>query len=149
MEASEKHTFAKAERLCSQKLIDDVYANGHRLLVFPFSVRWSAAAPVEGRPPVQVLLTVSKRRFKHAVDRNRVKRLMRECFRLNKAELHAALTSRGRQLRLTVGYVHSELPEFHTLQERWRKLVATLVRALDADGEPLPEQPQPGEGGAA
>ncbi|MBO4731139.1 MAG: ribonuclease P protein component [Bacteroidaceae bacterium] len=130
-------------------MIDDVFVNGHRLLVFPFSVRWTAAEPVEGRPPVQVLLTVSKRRFKHAVDRNRVKRLMRECFRLNKTELHAALAAKGLHLRLTVGYVHSELPEFHTLQERWRKLVSALVREVDAKTRTSAERQQPEEGGTA
>ena len=83
-------TFKKEERLCSRRLIDQLYAEGHRLMAFPFSVQWMK---VEG--PCQALIVAPKRRFHHAVDRNRVRRLTRECYRLRKPTIYAFLEEQG------------------------------------------------------
>ena len=76
-----RHTFHKYERLCSRRLIDDLFAGGAKSFsVFPLRAVFKHG---EGAN-TQVLVSVSKRRLRHAVDRNRAKRQVREAYRLNK-----------------------------------------------------------------
>ena len=76
----------KRERLKSRKQIDNLFAEGKSFAVFPIRVTYSFM-PTDGDALVQIGVTVSKRNFKKAVDRNRIKRLFREAYRLQKAEL--------------------------------------------------------------
>ena len=76
-----RHTFRKSERLCSRKQIDDLFGGGAQS-VSTFPIR--AVFKTSETSPTQTLMSVSKRRLKHAVDRNRAKRQMREAYRLNK-----------------------------------------------------------------
>jgi len=83
-----KEGFPKSERIVSQKLIDELFTSGqsHSLAAFPLRAVYLLRE--EPCPSVaQVLLSVPKRHFKHAVDRNRVKRQLREAWRKNKQEL--------------------------------------------------------------
>ena len=109
--ADMRHTFRKAERLCSRKVIEDLFGGGAMsFAAFPLRAVWkrvgtagltsdsggaksaddSSAGGTVGFVSVggvQVMMSVSKRRFRHAVDRNRAKRQMREAYRLNKGIL--------------------------------------------------------------
>ena len=82
-------TFQKEERIVSKKLIDELFEGGHSqsLAAFPLRVIYLKKEHQEGQPPVQVLISVSKRHFHHAVDRNRVKRQIREAYRRQKNQL--------------------------------------------------------------
>lgn len=90
-----KYTLRKAERLCSKKLIDALFSGGNKSLA-AYPVR-AVYMPVrrDGQPPVSVLMSVSKRHFKRAVKRNRVKRQLREAYRKNKHILFDALEATG------------------------------------------------------
>ena len=79
-------TFHKEERIVSKKLIDELFEGGHSrsLAAFPLRVIYLQKEHQEGLPPVQVLISVSKRHFHHAVDRNHVKRQIREAYRRQK-----------------------------------------------------------------
>ncbi len=81
-----KQTFTKQERLYEKKLMHQLFKGGNSFFVFPFKVFYvvlDQAAPY----PAKVLISVPKRNFKRAVDRNRIKRLVREAYRKNKALL--------------------------------------------------------------
>lgn len=86
-----RQTFQKCERIVSRKLMEQLFEgrSSHVLTVFPLKAIFMTTARTFGEPPVKVLISVSKRRFKHAVDRNRVKRQVREAYRLNKQQLWA------------------------------------------------------------
>lgn len=90
--STRKNSFTKSERLCSRKAIEALFAGGNRsCTAFPLRVVYRpvvseatvSAAELNGAP-LQILISVSKRHFKHAVDRNRAKRQVREAWRLNR-----------------------------------------------------------------
>ena len=72
--------FPKSEKLCGEQAVDHLYKNGKRFVVWPLRVTY---LPVD-QAPTQVLIWAPKSLFKHAVDRNRLRRQMREAYRLNK-----------------------------------------------------------------
>ncbi len=76
--------FPKAERLCGKKKIEELFTNGSSFFLHPFLVKY---LPVP-MGPHRLLITVPKKKFKRAVDRNRIKRLIREAYRLNKHILY-------------------------------------------------------------
>lgn len=86
-----RHTFPKAEHLCLQRDIETLFSAGSRSLsVYPVRAVFRSVA-ADGGPRVKVLVSVSKRKLKHAVDRNRAKRQLREAYRLRKHTLTDAL----------------------------------------------------------
>jgi ribonuclease P protein component len=84
-----KNEFRKQERIVSQKLMDHLFSGkeSHSLTAFPLRAVYMKQDIPHGDVPVQILVSVPKRHLKHAVDRNRVKRQVREAYRLRKGHL--------------------------------------------------------------
>lgn len=101
-------------------------------MAFPYSVRWMTCP--KGTLPAgvraQVLIGTSKKKFHHAVDRNRVKRLTRECYRLHKPQLLDALEASDKEIVLAINYIHNEILDFNVLQHKMDKLTAALISNL-------------------
>lgn len=129
-------TFSKEERLCSRRLINRLYAEGNRLMAFPFSVQWHFE---QLEVPCQIMIVAPKRRFHHAVDRNRVKRLTRECYRLHKARLYTFLEENKIEgITLSLVYVDSSILSFDTLMKKMDKLIEQLIKDIaNAKGLPV------------
>ena len=87
-------TLSKQERMVSRKLIEALFGGGgsSSMAAFPLRVVYIKKVRAQEDVPVQVLISVSKRHFKHAVDRNRVKRQVREAYRQHKQVLYDALS---------------------------------------------------------
>ena len=124
------YTFHKAERLCSQKLIEELYHSGHRMIVFPYSITWKYYEGDDIQENAQVLITTSKRKFHHAVDRNRVKRLTRECYRLHKPTLYEMLTQHQKKIILSINYIHTEILSYKQLSKKFDKILIQLDKEL-------------------
>jgi ribonuclease P protein component len=131
------YTFKKEERLCNKRLIDKLFHNGSSFLCYPFRVSW-LVNPEPQLHPAQILFSVPKRRYKHAVDRNLVKRLMREAYRLHKQQhLYDALQQTDKRIIISVGYVGKEIEPYLFIEKKMLKLLAQLGNELAAAAVPV------------
>lgn len=107
----------QSERLKSRKQIEALFKEGHRFVVSPLRVFYVAreGEPAEGKSRLQFGVGASTRLFKKAVDRNRVKRLGREAWRLQKSQLLVLLEQQNRQLDVFFIYTGKELPDFEMM----------------------------------
>lgn len=109
------HTFPKTERLCSRKAIEALFASGNRSLsAFPLRVVYRVSTGED----TQVLMSVSKRHFKHAVDRNRTKRQLREAWRL-----HRHLLNPQPKLHIAFIWLADELQSSDLIQRKMKNLL--------------------------
>jgi ribonuclease P protein component len=125
--------FKKTERLCRRDLIGKLFDKGVSFFEFPFKIIYLPVDAAEALPPeipAQVLFTVPKRNHKKAVYRNRIKRLMRETYRLNKAELYSALLSENKQLVLAFIYTNREMPEYRHTERKIKLAIHRLIHDI-------------------
>lgn len=119
-----KYTFRKEERLSKDKLIQELFDKGSSFYLFPFKV-FFMPNPDQGTRFHQVVISVSKRNFKRAVDRNLLKRRIREAYRLNKELIPL-------QNKLLIAYIYSVKDILPSVQIRER-LVKTFKRLDHAE----------------
>ena len=124
---AKEYTLGKNERLKSRKLIDTLFKEGKSLVQQPFRVYYVFDQLKVGE--LQFGIGVSTRNFKKAVDRNRVKRLAREAWRLHKSALKLHLQQQKTQLAVFIIYTGKELPEFADVVDKI-KLVIQRLRAI-------------------
>lgn len=119
------YSFSKEERLCSVKLIDKLFHSGSSFLLYPFRIIW-LQEPLPGLSPVQVLISVPKKKFKRAVDRNLIKRRIREIYRLQKSEqLYPFLNENSATIILGINYIGKEIGNYAFME---KKLDAAILK---------------------
>ncbi len=130
MSALERNTFKKSERLCSRILMDRLF-QGENRSVSAYPIR-AIFLPVESsvQEGVSVLISVPKKRFHDAVDRNRVKRQIRESYRKHKHALIAQMNESGRGLLMAFVYVSDKKESTDYIEKR-------MVRLLEKASEQL------------
>ena len=122
------NTFSKTERLCSSTLIDRLFSEGNRQIsVFPIRLVWLMADDIEG---IQVLISAPKRNFHHAVDRNRIKRQIREFYRTQSSALKETVAQKGKGLALAFLFNDNRLWESDKLDQRLGQALEKLVEKL-------------------
>jgi len=118
-------TFNKTERLCSTKLIADLFENGNTFYTPVFKVVWEKS-PVALPSPAQVAFSVTRRGFRLAVTRNLIKRRMRESYRKNKKELYDCLISQNIQLVFIVIYRESRIADYPLIEKSMIEVISRL-----------------------
>ncbi|MCZ2224896.1 MAG: ribonuclease P protein component [Chitinophagales bacterium] len=124
-------SYKKREKLKSKKLIEQLFAQGKSFVVHPIKITFMSVENAFEKSNIQVGVGVSKRNFKNATDRNRIKRLIRESYRLNKIALHEHLKNTNNQIAIFLFYVDNELPQFHTLQAKMKTIIDKLINQFD------------------
>ncbi len=128
METKQRYTFKKEEKLKSRKTIEQLFKNGQSFSNFPFRVLWKFNEAAKA--PLQTGFAVSSKHFKKAVDRNRIKRLMREAYRLQKNYLQSQLTQQQKQLAVFIIYVGNELPEYCFIFDKMDHGLKRLIKII-------------------
>ena len=122
-------SYNKFEKLKSRKQIELLFAQGKSISSFPVKVFY---LPVDNSPlhPVQVGVGVSARNFKKAVDRNTIKRRLREAYRLHKLPLHEHLMAQQKSVAVFILWIDKQLPTTEALQDLMPAVVEKLIKQL-------------------
>jgi len=119
-----RQTFNKRERLKSKKLIQQLFAEGKSLTVYPLKLIY-LASDHESPYKIQTGVSVSKRNFKKAVQRNRIKRLMREAYRKNK-DLVDGSENTKKHIFMFIYQGNKEL-EYRVIEEKMKELLSAFL----------------------
>ena len=120
------NTFDKAERLCSKNRFERLLSSGSSFISYPLRVVICEADREEEEYPAQIAISVAKKRFKRAVKRNRIKRLIREAYRLNKFKLYERIP-RDKRWDILFIYLGDTVVEYVKIE----KAIAGVFRKME------------------
>ncbi|MBL7884304.1 MAG: ribonuclease P protein component [Bacteroidia bacterium] len=119
--------FKKQERLCSKLSIDLLLEKGKSFNVQPFKIVWQLTE--SSTTPAKVLISVPKRNFKKAVDRNKLKRRIREAYRKNKESYLYNLLN-GKRINIMFVYIAKEQLEYKEIELKIKESLQRLSNSI-------------------
>jgi ribonuclease P protein component len=123
-----KFSLSKKERLKSAKSLTRLFKEGKSFAVYPLRVYYLEVAVTEEREGLKCAFSVPKRLYRKAVDRNRLKRQMREAYRLNKSDLH--FWAQEHPLDLMLIYYSPEPHTYKKIEQAAQRILLRLVNEL-------------------
>ncbi len=126
----------KSEKLCSKIEIDRLYAEGTSVIAYPLrAVYLAVPASNTGHPvPARFLISIPKKRIRHAVERVLLRRRTREAYRLNRALL-APVASQGTTALIGFNWLAKETRNYATIERSMRELLGKIATAITTDRE--------------
>ena len=122
-------SYNKKEKLKSRKQLEALFTKGETLIVFPIKMFFQKT---EGQNNIiKTGVGASKKNFRKAVSRNRIKRLLRETYRTEKPALLNYLQQNEKQIALFFLYVDKSLPEYNLLKQKMQQAIQKLINHLD------------------
>ena len=125
-------TFNKDERLSVEKIIDKLFSEGKSFLIYPYRVVW-LEHDHGTKYPVQILISVSKKKFKRAVDRNLIKRRTREAYRKNKSSFYKFLNNKNKNCTFALIYTSNEIALYKEIEQKIISILQRLQSEYEKD----------------
>jgi ribonuclease P protein component len=128
MSTKQRYTFRKEERLKSRKLIEDLFKTGTSFACFPLRIIY--LHPTNSLPCPQAAFSVSSKSFKKAVERNRIKRLMRESYRLQRNAVFQDLGEPQKNVVVFFIFTGKSLPQYQQVYQKMGMALHRLHQVL-------------------
>jgi ribonuclease P protein component len=105
----------KNQRLCSSKAIDALFSKGHSAIAYPLRAVYHLQPANPGEPQARFMITVPKKKIRHAVGRVLMRRRIREAYRLNRHRLFPTLEASGKTADIALVYLSNQPADFATI----------------------------------
>ena len=122
-----KYGFPLKEHLKSKSIVDRVYANGVSVTAYPLRAVFLELQPHEQEAVATILISVAKKRFRHAVDRNLVKRRIREAYRTSKHPFIEALENKDKKMAVAILYIDTRHNSTAFIRKKMIKLLESII----------------------
>jgi ribonuclease P protein component len=119
-------TFKKKERVTGEKRVETLFSGGQSFVAYPLRVVFLKMEPTVDLPSVSILISVPKKRIKRAIHRNRLKRLIRETYRLNKH----LIDIKDYHLDVAFIYVKDEPSDYTSIEKGMQKALNELTHRM-------------------
>ena len=125
------NSFGKKDRLKGKKVVSKIFENPkHSIGLFPFKAFYSISASKQGESKFGV--SVPKKKFKRAVDRNKIKRLIKEALRLNKTLLNKELSKRNVALHVMILFNGGKIPSYNSVEVKIKEILKRLALGIES-----------------
>ena len=120
------------ERLKSRKDIELLFRSAQNTFIYPLKLVYLLRDRDEEEWPLKFGVSVPKKKFKNAVDRNLIKRRCREAYRLNKSSLQDFISSQDKQLLLMFIYLDNEIKDYRSIEKSIKKHLNGLLSEISS-----------------
>lgn len=125
------NSFSKSEHLCGEKRITRLYTEGEAFIVYPLRVVF-LIEPKTDAESLSVLVSVPKKRFKRAVKRNKLKRRIREAYRLNKQCINEKIIEKNIQIHIAFNYVSNDVLDYATIEKKMKLSLQKIIDKMES-----------------
>ena len=122
-----KNTFPLKEHLKSKSVIDRLYAEGASVTSYPLRAVFLEQSADKQESTAAILISVAKRRFRHAVDRNLMKRRIREAYRTEKHQFVESLENNNLKMAVAILYIDTKKSSTLFLRKKMGKLLSSIL----------------------
>lgn len=127
---SNDNRLGKSYKLCSKKIIDQIFEEGLTVKEYPLFTRY-LITNLPNSSPFQFVVSAPKKKIKHAVKRNRIKRICKEVIRLNKQPLEEFCTNYDMQIALFIVFTGEDELKKEILEKKYNQLINKLILQID------------------
>ena len=122
--------FPKNEKLCGEIRIGKLFAEGNAFIAYPLRVVYNLTEEEKQDAGVKVLINVPKKKIKKATQRNRIKRLIREAYRLNKSTLQKNCMQQNQILHIAFTYLAENLSDYKLIEEKIKYSTTKILQHI-------------------